>query len=233
MIARATPSPLETAYLLIERAGEQLEELKALHDVTCAAQAEATVITCNSDVSVHPNQIGPFVTVKSGDVPIPPKCRILVGEISNSIRSALNYLVGRLSELYTGAKVSSAQFPIESTPKGFKCRRGNFLRGVSDAHVAAIERLQPYNGIEWTTNLQRLSNIHKHNDLILVTHDYLIGGQVTIDCAKPDGSIETTVSMQIKPALRIALGDGLPVIEALEVIKSQATKVLDAFKSEF
>jgi hypothetical protein len=233
MTAETTPSPLDTAYLLIERAGEQIEELKSLHDLICAAQAEATVITANPDAKVHPNQIGPFVTIKTGDVPIPPKCRILIGEISNSVRSALNYLVARLSELHTGAKVSSAQFPIESTPKRFKGRRGNFLRGVSDAHAAAIERLQPYNRVEWTTNLQRLSNIHKHDDLVLVTHDYIIGGQVMVGSTKPDSLVETTVSMQIKPALRIALGDGLPVIESLEVIKSQATKVLDTFKTEF
>jgi len=153
--------------------------------------------------------------------------------VSNSLRSALNYLTARLFELDAGTKGTHVQFPIESTPHKFKRQRDRYLRGISEVHVAAIERLQPYNGNEWATNLQRLSNLHKHDDLVIVAHDYLLGGNRTVSKKKNPNVQRFTMRMNIKPALRIALGDGLPVVEALEVIQGQVAQTLDAFKLEF
>ena len=163
-------------------------------------------------------------------VPNPDKFRILIGEIANGLRSALNYLIGRLSELDCGAKGRNTQFPIETSPNGFKGHTASYLEGLSDAHVAAIERLQPYNGCEWATHLQRLSNLHKHDDLIFVGHVYNLHYKIT---PTEGNASELSMSMELEPTLSIALGDGLPIIETLEVIKSQVAQTLDAFKPEF
>src|SRR3989442_13745286 len=65
-------------------------------------------------------------------------------EVAGHFRSALDYLIGQLANLDSGPGERRTQLPIESTPEGFKKRRDSFLEGVNDAHVAAIERLQPY-----------------------------------------------------------------------------------------
>lgn len=230
----AKPS-LDTAYALIDRAGEHLEELRRLHDNVIAAYAKATVIEHEPNVKISPGEAKPLIMVTSGhkSAPIPPKLRVLIEEISNNLRSALNYLVARLAEIDTPGekKGRNIQFPIERTPDAFKGQRPSYLAGVNDAHAAAVEVLQPFEGSDpWLQNLAGLSNLHKHDDLVIVTHDMLISGAG--ERAKGNPS-EITWRMKIQPVLKIALGDGLPIIDTLEVLKSQVTKVLDSFKPEF
>lgn len=105
----------------------------------------------------------PFI-VQTGTAVIPDRCQILIGDTAVSLRSALNYLVGQLSRLdsVSGRKGKRTQFPIESCPNDFDGRKCRYLEGLTEAHVAAIERLQPYNGCDWTQRLQKLSNLDRH-----------------------------------------------------------------------
>ena len=117
----ASKPSLDTAYALVNRAGEHIEEIKGIHNEIVAAQAKATVI---KSVDHGPIPHGQSAVIAEGEilehVPIPDKFRILIGEIANGLRSALNYLIGRLSELDCGAKGRNTQFPIETSPNGFK-----------------------------------------------------------------------------------------------------------------
>jgi hypothetical protein len=225
----AVPS-LDSAYALIKRAEEHINDLKGLYNELIAAQAKATVIKSVLEKPVLPGEFAHVFDVDNTPLPVPDDVRILIGEASNSLRSALNYLVGRLCERDSGTKQIGFQFPIEDDPNRFKGNRPRFLPGMSDGHVAAIERLQPYNGCKWTPLLAKISNIHKHDDLVLVRLQTLANFSIAPTEGKPG---EFTMNMQLEPAFRIALGDGLPIIETLEVIQAGVAQTLDAFKPEF
>jgi hypothetical protein len=64
--------------------------------------------------------------------------------------------------------IRRTQFPIEKNAAAFAARRrpGNFLDGINNAHVAAIETLQPYLGCTWTAALQDISDSDKHRTLV-------------------------------------------------------------------
>jgi hypothetical protein len=225
-------TPLNTAYLKIARATEHLEELRRLHDEVCNAQAKDTTIEAEPAGTIDPGEAKRVVTIHTGEAVIPDRCRILVGDVANGLRSALDYLIGRLAELDSGPGERRTQFPIESTSEGFKSRRRSFLEGVSDTHISAIERLQPYNGCDWMLSLQKLSNFDKHSDLVIVVHDYLVWLTGTIEPADERGSQKHTVHLRLRPVLRIALGNGLPLIETLEMLKLKVTETVDTFKPE-
>jgi hypothetical protein len=102
----------------------------------------------------------------------PPGIGIATGEVLYNLRAALDYLVHQLVILATGEINMRTQFPIEDTPDGFRSRRHpnkqgrpNWLTGVDCAHCAAIEALQPYNGVDWTAFLRDISNEDKHRTI--------------------------------------------------------------------
>lgn len=75
---------------------------------------------------------------------------ILIGEICYNLRSALDYLIYELTKLDSpGIPQHQTQFPIEDRKKGFIHRCGGWLKGLNQAHIASIERLQPYCGCDW------------------------------------------------------------------------------------
>lgn len=228
---------LRGAYAKLARADETLIEFKALCVEICAAQAKATVI--QTKMVRLPGMTEPvqMLTVdNSAHEPVPDKCGAIAGEIATNLWSALNYLVGQLAILSAGSRGKRNQFPIESTPEAFKGNTSGtrgFLAGVSPAHAAAIERLQPYNGCDWTKALSKISNFDKHTDLVVISHDQLVSGAILTQPAANGKSVDFHVKMHIEPALRIGLGDGMPLVETLEVVKSEVSALLDAFKPEF
>jgi len=227
--------PLDDAYLRVERASEHLKELKTLHGEVCVAQAHAMTIKYQPNVvsqTLDQVPLAKLIDVQTGTTPIPPKCRLLIGDIANDLRSALDYTVRQLAEHDSGKKITGTQFPIVGSPKAFKKRRKTYLRGVNTAHVAAIEKLQPYKGCQWTEPLARMSNLDKHNELVTVTHDCLVTTEVSTESPADSEIVQASVKVYLQPILRITLGN-LPVIETLETIQSQVTKTLDAFEPEF
>jgi hypothetical protein len=221
---------LNTAYARVKRAGEHIEDLKRLYNTLIAAKANSIVIKDIMERPILHGESGFIYEISNPPVTIPEDFRILVGDAANSLRAALNYLIGRLCELDSGRKGSQTQFPIEDLPEKFKGNRPRFLEGINDMHVAAIQRLQPYNGCEWAAHLQRLSNLDKHDDLVIIQDEVL--AQFSVMSAEGKAG-EATMHMEVEPTFRIALGNGLPVIETLETIKASVTETLDAFKSEF
>ena len=77
---------------------------------------------------------------------------------------------------------------------------------------------------------RELSNVHKHDDLVFVVHAYNLHYAMKPAEGNPS---EFSMDMDLENTLLIALDDGLPIIETLEVIKSSVTQTLDAFKPEF
>jgi hypothetical protein len=138
-----------------------------------------------------------------------------------------------LGTLDSGIVPTGTQFLIESLPKDFLAKSTFRLKGLNAAHVAAIESLQPFNGCKWTKQLAALSNLHKHNDLIIVSHQLIYNGWLNpIPAADPKIS-RYKVDVKFKQVLYIQFDGGTPLIETLKEIESQVSKTLDAFEPEF
>ena len=116
------------------------------------------------------------------EFPIPAEMSLLIGEILYNLRGCLDYLVYQLAILDSGSEQNGTQFPIEDSQNGFRGRRKSYLKFVNDSHVASIERLQPYNGVDWTKWLRTYSNPDKHRHLVVSTHGTRMS---TTETAKP------------------------------------------------
>jgi hypothetical protein len=138
----------------VRRAEEHLNELEREIAVTIEKQAYSLPF----DLDIKP----PHPAINVGDPPetfAGVRLGTLVGEIIYNCRCALDYLIYALAVIDSGKPQEKTQFPIMDTAKDFAGRGKTLLVGVSAAHVAAIERLQPYNGCKWTGLLRALSNI--------------------------------------------------------------------------
>lgn len=220
---------LDGAYVRLARAEEHLADLKVTSTALVDAELKALVEEMRANVKlrlVFSLELGP-------KRPVPLKYSVLIGETIYNLRACLDYLVYELALLDSGVVQNGTQFPTDKCPETFNGRSRNWLRGVNPIHTAAIERLQPYNGVNWTKWLQALSNPDKHRHLILTEHGSIAEMTASPDPAyiasdNPPPRVELNIS-----AMFIAFDDGLPVIDALEEIKTGVAKVLDYFNPEF
>jgi hypothetical protein len=60
--------------------------------------------------------------------------------------AALDYLIFVLAKSDSGVEQDGTQFPVCKRKEFFDRGRKTMLKGMSDEHVALIERLQPYKG---------------------------------------------------------------------------------------
>lgn len=155
---------------------------------------------------------------------------ILIGETIYNLRAALDYLIYELAQLDSKQIIEGTQFPIEGSKKRFDSRRENFLKGVSDEHIAVIKGLQPCYGCQWTKMLQSISNPDKHREFTIISRG--------VDIGIMPGSTEAIIANQpvdVKAgvSVNVAFSDGTPIIETLEQLHSEITKVLDLFKPKF
>jgi hypothetical protein len=238
--------PLDGAFERINRAGEHLKELElAVLDFTQDVH-DAVVVQFEGNPPHKPIFHTPQLLP-------PPRLKILIGEICNNLRSALDYLVYELARLDSGAIQDGTQFPIEDTPTAFQKASKNRLKGINASHVAAIEKSQPYNGCHWTKVLKDISNPDKHRHLTITSH----GGWITID--PPGSTLPSTHVPPISSIRRVVLPDGIEVTVqlttcfavmvpmeqpvgfpaaltvqgTLQQLKAEVAHLLQAFKPEF
>lgn len=208
--------PLDGAFIRLDRAEEHLNELKSISADLIKMEREVVLNGIRANMKFGPS------------VPIPLKYSVLIGEAIYNLRAALDYLVYELALLDSGVAQECTQFPICDTPKGFRRKPKTWLGGINETHTAAIERLQPYNGVNWTKWLQTISNPDKHRHLSIPKHDGTVEYTTTSD---PEEVTSVYVNLYIDQF--IAFDDGLPVIDTLEKIKLQVANVLADFKPKF
>jgi hypothetical protein len=169
---------------------------------------------------------------------VPPTIGVIVGETCYNLRGALDYLIFALATLDSGSEQAGTQFPIEDRVKGFEHRKARgWLSGINPAHLAAIERLQPYKGCKWTAVLRDISNRDKHREFAKIQ------GQIALFVNNPEfdstlvlNTVTTSgekVQMQIHVAVQILFVDGASITEALEEIKTGVADTLETFKPDF
>jgi hypothetical protein len=239
---------LDGAYIRLNRAEEHLTELKSIGTEVVNGEMESVRRTLQMNTQIQPSVGFRFWQPLNA---IPPRFAVLIGEVIQNLRTGLDYLVYELAILDSGTKQTRTQFPMEDTQEGFRGRRNSFLKGINDAHVAAIESLQPYNGVNWSKWLRVISNPDKHRHLVITMHQTTF---TSMESDKPADSASLpeaaneggiifearfrhkdgyAVYVQYHFAFFIAFDDGLPVIDTLEEIKTQVAQVLADFKPEF
>jgi hypothetical protein len=173
-----------------------------------------------------------------------PMFSVLVGEVTYNLRAALDYFIYELAAIDSGMIQDGTQFPIEDTPEGFKRRRATFLKGVSDEHVALIDRLQPHAGCHWTKRLASLSNPDKHRQLAVL--DNLSEASAVIRKGTPGsfssvkggrvfqartGPNPVDVHVDFDISIRVAFRDETGVVETLDELQNEVAAVLQQFKA--
>jgi hypothetical protein len=135
---------LVRAFARVSRAEEHLAELT--RKVARLGQEQINAITFQANPN-NPKEI----QTNSPQPRVDFTFSVVIGEIVYNLRAALDYLVFETAALDSGCIIEGTQFPIERNKKGFRWRvNGGWLDGLNAAHVAAIERLQPYRGCNWT-----------------------------------------------------------------------------------
>lgn len=230
--------PLDGCFERVRRADEHLADLKTKFATVFVQQANAIGI-----------EFDPNHSYRIAKVMQPPKTffgmriAILVGEICYNLRSALDYLVFELAKLDSSTEQSGTQFPIMDAEQDFDGRgKGTFLKGVNTAHVTAIERLQPYNGCNWTKSLRDASNPDKHRHFVKAGGSFTatVHSSLETDLSRVLGHERTVlhpvrgpVNVKVYVTGSVAFRDGPPIIETLEEIKTEVANTLVAFKPEF
>ena len=232
--------PLDGAHERVTRSSEHLSDLQSMvgEFLRSPIIATATVFNSQSQQPIVDILAHPFAKEKFG--PIPLRISILVGEVIYNLRCSLDYLVYELACLDSKQIVEGTQFPIEDSGEAFvsriglisdRRRKGVYLRGVSDTHVALISALQPCYGCHWTLVLRELSNPDKHRHLTIVNSPFFIASSPTdqTEAIIPSQPMQ----MNYKVTRQIAFDDGTFVIETLEQLQSHVSETIDALDSEF
>jgi hypothetical protein len=230
--------PLDGARARVARANEHLTNLRQRLAGILRSQEDAII------VEFDPNPPHQIILRRPNETFVETDVGILIGEIVYNLRTALDYLVFELAKFDSGVSQDFTQFPIEDTKKGFAWReKRGWLKGINTAHVAAIERLQPYAGCDWTKTLRDLSNRDKHKGFARIGGSFTAHSYSRIHTSHFD-AIQAPIRRAIHPVhgevdvklhftATVELTDGPPIIEALEIVKLKVAETLEAFKPEF
>ena len=224
--------PLDGAYEQINGAREHLDALRP--------EIEAFRKTVANDVSLKYKK--GIVSIKGRQMEVPhgtayfPINRLaplrvsrLIGETIQSLRKALDYLVYELARFDAKSRVERTQFVIVDCEKDFRNNLGH-LKGLTGEHRAMFERLQPYNGCNWTKLLRDLSNPDKHKTLTAIKHPVAF----RLDASNTDAILAgKQVDVDSYASIQITFYKGSPVIETLEQLVLDVTQTLHVFEPEF
>jgi hypothetical protein len=230
---------LNGAFQRVARADKHLGDLR--REINNLYRAQENSVRCDFD----PDPPHKLRQVTFENLPLPPMTiGILIGEVLYNLRSALDYLVFALARHDSGCPQEFTQFPIVDKRKDFRSdTTAKRLRGINPAHVAAIERLQPYNGVKWIKTLRDFSNTDKHREFVVVGGDvnavaytreitpnfevlpYPVRGAPHPAMGQVDVKIDFTG--------RVQFDDGTPILETLAELVVKVKDTLVAFQPEF
>jgi hypothetical protein len=135
-----------------------------------------------------------YVFTAFGQLEIPIRFPVLIGEVMYQLRTALDHLLGALVTQNGGTPTDRHQFPIASTSTRFAeaVKRGD-IRGVSATAASLIEATQPYQADHPTPALLSLlrewNNADKHRLLVVVGGAAALAHQIVVEEADGDFSV--------------------------------------------
>ena len=138
-------------------------------------------------------------------------------------------MVYELAHFDAKSYVEKTQFVIVDCEEDFR-KNLRHLEGLNGEHRAMFERLQPYNGCNWTKLIRDLSNPDKHKTLTAIRH--FTG--IHIDPANTEAILAgKQVDVDDYATIEITFVKGPPVIAGLQQLVLDVTHTLDVFKPEF
>ncbi len=224
---------LDGAYEQVRGAREHLDDLKPEIEAFRGAVRDSVALDRQPGTVVHKGRTKPAVIGRLTapvNLPAPPRTSRLIGETVQNLRAALDYLIYELCCFDAKSIIDGTQFVIADSEEDFvsKCKRR--FRGMSGEHIAMFQQLQPYAGCNWTGIIRDLSNPDKHRHLTAVHHP--VG--LTIQPGSTDAILAgKSVDMNAGLSIEITFSDGAPVIEQLEQLVSEVTKILRLFEGQF
>jgi len=224
--------PLDGAYEQINGARERLDTLKP--EINAFTKEIANSISLQYKrgfVKIS----GRYLLVPIGTAGFPvnrpasPRARRIIGEVIQSLRKVLDYLVYELACFDSKSIKEKTQFVIVDFPKKFSDNLWR-LDGLIPEHIAMFERLQPYKGCHWTKLIRDLSNPDKHKTLTAIKHPIAL----SLDPSNTEAMLSgKNVSMDSYASIKITFSNGTPVIEGLEQLVLDVTQTLHSFYFEF
>jgi len=233
--------------LRLSRACKHLTELESLAKSLCGTTGKPITFYSDdwgdlSEIYMSGNKFEILGETEIGEV------SVVIDDIVHNLRAALNYLIVLLARVDSLKQLfhRDLQFPIESSPKLFGEHRSSYLDGINSEHAAMIERVQPYNGYNWTKLLQTLSNTGKHLELVRLVHTAdALPENKTDSLAKSaidfvfDEAAEATdespfpdsVTMNAEVSTQVAFMDGSPIIDKIHELKTQISNFIGQFKA--
>lgn len=231
------PEPLKDAVARLNWAGQLISELRTLIDEYEVREFERYLPKWDEPQGNYSLEL-PNPT----SFPPPRSIKVLVGDIVDNLRKALEYLVFQLAKNNKGREVTGTQFIVVASAKRFDEMKAMKLKGLKDHQIRIIEEYQPYNGGEWLRLLTRMSNQDKHRELHGVfNRDEL---EIHFDTSNEEEDYEgwkvfrnvdnhgANVCIRSAEAI-VRLADGRPAVETLEVMHEGVGQVLSRFVGEF
>jgi hypothetical protein len=161
--------PLDGPWAKSRRGREHLDAFTALY-IASAERTGPPSVGFRHEIDLQRQRL----VIRVDSVPdVPEAWMLLIEDAARNFRSALDHLIWELrfvdSDGVDLGENDRSQFPIASTPHEFDERVATWLRDVTQHHVAAIRRLQPYarrnpEDIDWhpLRLLNALDNDAKH-----------------------------------------------------------------------
>ena len=163
-------------------------------------------------------------------------------ECINHVRTALDYLAFNMVWADSGSRHEGTKFPLRTKAAGYGKEKRESLPGLSPEHHEWIERIQPFNGTEWTRALVELSNRDKHRIAIDIvpSFEFTLDRSVPIRDPLGDPSYrgfsisKTTVDLLLADALEATPGNPhLQADHTLRVIVAGAINLVNLFLADW
>jgi hypothetical protein len=112
---------------------------------------------------------------------VPPQIGLVVGDVIQNLRSALDHLAFQLYMLGPGGQAGGAgsrtYFPIADDSAKYKIEAPRKIKGLQPDAIKAIDAVQPYKGgntdkSDTLWRLEKMNNIDKHRLLIAIGSQY-------------------------------------------------------------
>ena len=174
---------------------------------------------------------------KESEVSGPPK--VLVGQIVENLRSALDYMVFELSALNDPAlNQRTPQFVIAVDESSFQRQAQRRLRYLSDEQKTLIEKIQPYHGNPVLGLLGEMAGAGKHRRLLTIRDN--TGLQIYFAEMEKQAQYEDCFAYPVgKGSAVFARPEGRPTVllmdkyDATGLLKSMIEHVADIIRISF
>jgi len=238
--------PLDSSNLRHSRSLEYLGELYRLVRIFTEERSRSILV-------LQDRQSGEFRSFQPIEKQVPLQIALEASEMIYNLRVALDYAFyalakqavadGRLSQADFVAIERELYFPIMDTPKKFAgWRKGSKGHWVTKSVCTVLEGAQPYKRPFMRLLGDLYHNLDKHRDIqpFMPKYAFTGGRFIPVPWEDESGALHTEPHPSMEPmgvyqgaSVEVALPDGTPVVEALELLQSEVRALIDTLSLAF